>query len=390
MRRPFRRPLRRNAPRCTIRGVILGAICLSPWWQSFVWTQQQQLMTNPPLSLETKNNQKTPAFPRPALNTDNNNNNNNNTAVIVTSSCPCISEYLTRLRRLGIQNTNVSYQEWEAVLCPPPPVVASSSSSSSTTTTTTTMSDRPLILGAGPGTSATRSFALAVGLLGKSVLHYNRARMPFERNGPWKQQMEQRVRGVVNVLIRGLREKPAWQSAANQADFISLFDSIDAVFDAPFSFYTLDILRVFPKARLIMTHRDPEVWYERRNAFCHENIRGKCSPFLLRPLGIDIQESLTKEQVVGGFEATEHVLECVVGPDRFLRVDAWSPPPPPDDGDWLATLARFLNVPLPDKEESHCSVPRSTGHGLECLDEDCKKCEQWVFQNGQQHYSSSL
>jgi hypothetical protein len=65
-------------------------------------------------------------------------------------------------------------------------------------------SQHPLILGLGPGTTATRSFALAVNNLGKSVLHWSVWR---GRNGEWLSDESTPQKFAIDKLVAGLEGK---------------------------------------------------------------------------------------------------------------------------------------------------------------------------------------
>jgi hypothetical protein len=122
-----------------------------------------------------------------------------------------------------------------------------------------------------------------------------------------------------------------------------------------------------------MTHRDPAVWYKKRRDFCDGKERTCDVAFLLRPVNITLRD-MTEEQAVGSFEATEKALECLVGPDRYLKVDAWNQP---EEG-WMPHIANFLSV-RNHPPESNCSIPKSTSHALECGGGiACQQCRKYM------------
>jgi hypothetical protein len=276
------------------------------------------------------------------------------------STCPCIPEYLAKLKGLGIKN-NVTYEEWESMLCRPPPKHTSL---------------RPLIIGVGPGTTATRSFALAVNLLHFSVLHYGAVR-GRKGNAMWNTDIKGETnlpRFRVDELGKGTKFREDWDHTAD-IDFVALYNSMDAIFDWPIQLYAVDILRAYPNAKIIMTHRDPVTYAQKRLHFCKMKPKPReCGvPFVLRPLDMYMRE-MTDDQNVGSFEATEHVLKCLVPAHRYLQVDAWDPPP---EG-WMPRIADFLNVTMPPPE-SNCSIPKKAGHSLECGDDPaCHQCRRYT------------
>jgi len=285
---------------------------------------------------------------------------------------PCLVTYLETVRALGVTNRGVSHEEWRQTLCRPA-LPASQ------------VSHRPLLIGAGPGTTASRSFALALHLMGrKSVLHWKvgLTRRPGEHLD--KAQIEH---FRVDDLSRGLEDRAAWD-AVNEWDFRELYDNgpvvVDAILDWPMPMYTLDILRRYPNARILLTHRDPVQWFHRRKAFCAGKTHTPACdvPFLLRPLGLHLA-NLTEAQAVGSYTATEDALECLVSPDRFLKVDAWHPPPEP--AGWLPHITRWMGVDLPPAE-SMCDIPVATTHWLTCggADERCQACQRYMRNEYQQ------
>jgi hypothetical protein len=86
---------------------------------------------------------------------------------------------------------------------------------------------------------------------------------------------------------------------------------------------------------------------------------------------------MTDDQNVGSFEATEHVLKCLVPAHNYLQVDAWDPPPK----GWMPRIADFLNVTMPPPE-SNCCIPTKAGHHLECGDDPAHhQCQSYVGSN---------
>lgn len=279
---------------------------------------------------------------------------------------PCIISYMETLTNLGVTNGKLSDDEWQAALCD---------------SSVRTVSNKPLIFGVGPGTTATKSVALAVSLLGKTVLHYKAVRTKDgELLDTWKDPQTPVVNAFsVPTLVEGMRNRTVWNSIHTSMDFASILNSVDAVFDYPFPMYALEVLRAFPNAKVILTHRDPTEWYERRLDFCTTRERVCRVPFVLRPLSIYMNDTDTvwsKSQVVAAYEATETVLECLItgrNRDRFLKVDVWNPPPQ----GWMPVLAEFLGItPIPSPE-SGCVLPTNTSGGLKCQKGEtaCETCD---------------
>lgn len=368
----------------------------------------------------------------------------------------CISKYIASLKEMDLFNDrgNMDFEEWERVLC-------HTTSRFSTSTPEPPPSNlvnhnKTLIIGVGPGTTASRSVSLAINMFHRSVLHYKVYRdANGERIGSWNSTGD---KYHVDMLVDGMINPTTYRYITENSDeiFGTLFDDVDAIFDWPYPMYTLEILRVYPNAKLLMTHRNPHIWYQKRRDFCKgpSHHRMCAVPFVMRPLGLSVRDSssITDTQAVRSFYATEQLFKCMTDagnhPDRYLQVDMWSPPPTvlplssrmstiksfastknmtdeeghdnddhdkdddtstnsattnstftdDDDNDdadadvdnddvdvypaddWLPYLTQFLNVSLPPRYESHCSVPKYTGHLLDCKSDDksCRKCRTYL------------
>lgn len=293
------------------------------------------------------------------------------TKQILLSSCLCVDNYLKTLQNAGIKN-GVSFEEWEKVLC--------HSTKNRGSNSTRMTSNRALVIGSGPGSTATRSFAVAISLLRKRVLHYAALRKPGKTHGQWGPKVNGTFKNIkffrIDTLEDGFASHAAWKTATTSVDFLKLFKDIDAIFDYPFAHYTLDILKAFPNSKILMTHRDPKLWHHKRSAFCFNKGPFCDVPYVMRPLNMKLS-NFTIEQTVISFEATEEFLKCTVGPDRYLQVDAWNPPASSSnegESDWFAHIAAFLGVPVPPFDM--CSTPRQTEHDLGCP--ECAKCLNWT------------
>jgi hypothetical protein len=191
--------------------------------------------------------------------------------------------------------------------------------------------------------------------------------------------------GAALILQNAMADRDAWLAAA-AVDYVHMLRNVNAVFDSPFPHYTLDLLRAFPQAKLVLTDRNITAWYNRRKEFCDNLLTSSVcdAPFVLRPLQLHMNHQkeghtqstavvLTRQQAIGAYQATRDVLSCVIDPERILRMNVWESPPPTilDDkthqssaSPWFAVLAHFLNrTLLPD--ESQCNhIPTNAGHAL--------------------------
>ena len=191
----------------------------------------------------------------------------------VPSKCPCIGEYLSKVKALGISN-GVSFEEWESMLCQPP-------------LPPTATSNKSFVLGLGPGTTATRSFALVLALLNRKVLHWKVVRDRHSNKTEWVGDDKY----LLGALNQGMGDHTSWRRLKD-VNYAQLFQNLDAVFDHPYPMYASDILRYFPNAKVIMTHRNATEWFYKRGKFCGPGFSGfSCAvPFLLRPVRTVIPE----------------------------------------------------------------------------------------------------
>ena len=120
------------------------------------------------------------------------------------------------------------------------------------------------ILGAGPGTTGTRSVAEALVQFGFSVSHFGwywnatasvRCPMPYANS----------------THVLGLRLCALRKRAGRDAEFLPLagfaepWGSVDAVLDSPIPEFFPYVFRLYPDARVILTTRRPETWVRSRS-----------------------------------------------------------------------------------------------------------------------------
>ncbi|KAG5177776.1 hypothetical protein JKP88DRAFT_281758 [Tribonema minus] len=214
------------------------------------------------------------------------------------------------------------------------------------------VSQKPLIIGAGPGTTATRSVSKAVNLLGLRVVHYGAG---FERDGTpyppgvsnacsnWDKNLALfGVNDMYDMLLLNATTVTACHDAFDAFN-LRLYDDLDAVFDSPVHHVTYRLLQLYPNAKLIFTHRDPDVWVEKRVA--HQ----MAMPAVQQPCGM-ILEHLTNEQNVAAYNANLELLECIMPAERMLMVNVWAQP----GREIFESLADFLQRPVPPEE---CAFP---------------------------------
>ena len=119
-----------------------------------------------------------------------------------------------------------------------------------------TTSDAPLVIGAGLGTTATRSFARALSTLGLRTWHWSTLFNCLGKSECGAEEMRE-SRALANELTA--LEHLSYASALRHFDFRA-FGRFEAVLDDPVPQYVAPLLATFPNARVILTQREALAW----------------------------------------------------------------------------------------------------------------------------------
>jgi hypothetical protein len=178
------------------------------------------------------------------------------------------------------------------------------------------------VIGTGFGRTGTDSMREALDILGFGPCHHM-----FAVNGSETQ-------------------KQRWRALAKDAapDWESLFEGYGSCMDWPSAFYWRELIEAYPEARVILTYRSPESWWE---SF-HKTIL----PFGSRnadpeSLGVALIGNRVfggrpddRDTAVAAYEANVAAVLATVPPERLLihsLGDGWEP------------LCRHLGVPVPER-----------------------------------------
>ena len=213
-------------------------------------------------------------------------------------------------------------------------------------------SDHPLILGASPGTTGTMSLYRALVLLGISTVHYSTwfnattgiEHTTYDRDPP----------GGPVPLLRPLfadthPAPPVNLDAARTAD-LRFLAATDALLDTPAQEIFFDALATFPRARVIITARDPLRWAASRRAR-HPTDRVPLLPLL----GLDNvpMGALSEAQSAAALALWHKAVAASVPPERLLVLDLFTMP---TDELWRR-LCAFVDRPLPKRVAGSGELP---------------------------------
>jgi hypothetical protein len=187
------------------------------------------------------------------------------------------------------------------------------------------------IIGAGFGRTGTHSLKSAIEILGFGPCHH------------------------MYEVRRSAEQIAYWTDAALGAamDWDKVFAGYNAQVDWPAAYYWEDLAMHFPEAKVILTHRDPEDWYEsiKSTILPAAEIGRSQDPDPMGRAGSDISYQIVLQKVFGGRLSdkahavrvyTKHLeqVKHVISPDRLLTYDVrdgWDP------------LCDFLGVDRPDQ-----------------------------------------
>ena len=163
---------------------------------------------------------------------------------------------------------------------------------------------------------------------------------------------------------------PQWMAAASgePVDWAALFAGYAATMDWPGAAFWREPTATFPEAKVILTERDPDGWYDSVARTIYPMFGSRTDPLAARARatvpGLDMMTDFTRRLIWDGpffggrFEDREHAIAVFeahnaavrreVPADRLLVCGA--------DVGWPA-LCRFLGVPVPDEPDPHLNDP---------------------------------
>jgi hypothetical protein len=145
---------------------------------------------------------------------------------------------------------------------------------------------------------------------------------------------------------------PLWVQAANgHPDWEAIFDGYGACTDAPACTFWRELIDYYPSAKVILSVRDPEAWFESTQAtvFSERMLGmqrgGPMEPFFDKVVNTEFGDRIhDREFMLAQFERHRQAVVATVPKDRLLVYDVsegWAP------------LCAFLGVPVPETPFPH-------------------------------------
>lgn len=186
------------------------------------------------------------------------------------------------------------------------------------------------VIGAGLGRTGTLSLKTALEQLGFGPCHH-----------------------MIEVFAAPERQVPLWTRAAQgePTDWDAVYEGFAATVDWPGCHFFAELAQRYPDARVILTRRDPQRWYESISEtilrFMDEGGLNAPEPDPRHPMHFSglivcrqfLGNDLSRENVIAAYEAHVERVRASIAPGRLLEFEVaqgWEP------------LCDFLGVAVPD------------------------------------------
>ena len=200
-------------------------------------------------------------------------------------------------------------------------------------------SSHPLLIGASPGTTGTMSLYYALVALGVSAVHYSRQYNATDGSETTSYAAGGGPVPLLQPLFRATGTSPPVDLAAARHADLRFLDATEALLDTPSMEIFFEALATFPKARVVITARDPSQWAASRRAR-HPTDRAP----LFDRLGFDApMHALSEDQAGMALALWHRAAIASVPPERLLVLDIFSM----DDEQLWTRLCNFIGRPLP-------------------------------------------
>lgn len=148
------------------------------------------------------------------------------------------------------------------------------------------------------------------------------------------------------AVNRDETQKQRWRALAKGAapDWEHLFEGYASCVDWPSAFYWRELIEAYPEARVLLTYRSPESWWESFEATVLRSISESKDPdslgVALVARQVFVGRAHDRDHAIAVYKAHVDAVLATVPPERLLvhhLGDGWEP------------LCRHLGVPVPDQ-----------------------------------------
>lgn len=210
------------------------------------------------------------------------------------------------------------------------------------------VSQKPLVIGAGIGSTATRSVWAALQLLGKKVWHCtddNGCNMPSVTSimapNDYMSLFETKQREMSPIETQECLQQ------LSRYDYTNVANTYDAILDTPVAEVFLYMWRSFPNAKVLLTERNASKWVSHRLAAHHESafapMQNPCGLFIAYPE----TSKFSLQQLERLYVMHSDLVQCIVPENQLLRINLFEMDDDQQKG-LMAKMAHFLNVSHPD------------------------------------------
>lgn len=159
----------------------------------------------------------------------------------------------------------------------------------------------------------------------------------------------------MSEVVANPEHVPLWQETltGRNTDLGKVFSGYQSTTDLPGSLFWRELAEAYPEAKVILTVRDPERWYEsvRRTILSHESrtLIDEVAPGPASVVKLTLERALPegaedRDTAIRAFERHNQTVRDTVPADRLLVHEI---------GDGWEPVCDFLGVPVPDEPFPH-------------------------------------
>jgi len=219
-------------------------------------------------------------------------------------------------------------------------------------------SEKPLIIGAGFGSTGTHSLWTALDMFHKNASHCGIHPNPCIEHVTFKQLRDSKC--DVPAVTRFMNTEPEHENTEYEKmtaqeierclkelsifDYTSIPNNIDAILDTPVAEVFLYLWRSFPNAKVILTRRNASDWVEDRYT-SHDGGKFMYAP-MQNPCGQRLHQ-FTRKETEQLFDLHSELVQCLVPKDQLFQMNMF------DMDDlrqkfMMQEISAFLNITVPN------------------------------------------